>query len=291
MVYQFIVNKNEFTVCVRSSGEFTTDRLIQDIIHQIGSNEKVHLIKNLMLHEAIDRSFEFAIQDKSLWLITLDADLVIKKDFFDIYSKIANSMRNREIESHAMTVDRLFMKYRSAGNRLYRVDSLPLLRNLLVKTKNDIRPEGSMLNEAVKLGYKLKPTNDVVAMHDFFQFSRDLFRKGYICSFKHLAKSSKLLSNWRNLAEDSVDFSILLRGFAFGLANGNKPIQDTRSTLFQSTYEELSREFYEYDHNLIIPENLEFTISEVISNKYFSSTRSGLLSKTANLVWRRIFES
>ena len=40
------MDKNKFTVCIRSSGEFTTDRLHKDIVRQIGSNEKVYLIKN-----------------------------------------------------------------------------------------------------------------------------------------------------------------------------------------------------------------------------------------------------
>ena len=207
------MNKNDFTICIRSIGEFTTKRLLEDIIYQIGSNEKVHLIKNLKLYEAVDRCFEFAIKEKSTWLITLDADLVIRPDFMNIFFSIANSMKSDEIEAHAMTVDRLFMKYRSAGNRLYRVSSLTLLRKLLDKTKINIRPEGTMLFEATKLGYKIKPIKDVVAMHDFFQFSRDLFRKGYLSSYKHASHSSELKSTWRELSKSSLDFQVLLRGF------------------------------------------------------------------------------
>ena len=285
-----MINKNNFTICIRSSGEFTTDRLIKDTAYQIGSNKKIHLIKNLMLHQAIDQSFEQALKDESSWLITLDADLVIKPNFLSTFCKIANSMKPKEIEAHAMTIDRLFMSYRSAGNRLYRVSSLPFLRELLKKTQNSIRPEGNMLKQAVRLGYKLKPINNVVALHDFFQVSRDLFRKGYICSFKHLEYSSKLLSTWRKLAHVSVEFSILLRGFAFGLTSGDKPNQDAWSELFQAQYDELSQEFYKYDHSLKIPENLETYISKIITNESFCSTNPGFLETTASLVWRRFFE-
>jgi hypothetical protein len=120
------MDKNKFTVCIRSSGEFTTDRLHKDIVRQIGSNEKVYLIKNLMFHQAVDKSFELALKNESLWLITLDADLIIKPNFLSTYIKVANSMKSKEIEAHAMTFDRLFMEYRSAGNRLYRVSSFVL---------------------------------------------------------------------------------------------------------------------------------------------------------------------
>ena len=126
-----MVDKDRFTVCIRSSGEFTTNRLHKDIVHQIGSNEKVYLIKNLMLPQAIKKSFEFALKNESKWLITLDADLVIKPNFLSTFTKVANSMKSKEIEAHAMTFDRLFMNYRSAGNRLYRVSSLPFLIELL----------------------------------------------------------------------------------------------------------------------------------------------------------------
>ena len=126
--------------------------MLSDVISQIGSRDKVRLIENLLLHQAIDRSFEMAIRDKSLWLITLDADLVIKPNFLSTFINVANSMKDKEIEAHAMTIDRLFMDYRSVGNRLYRVSSLPLLRKILNNTKNNLRPEGTMLREAVKLG-------------------------------------------------------------------------------------------------------------------------------------------
>ena len=155
-----------------------------------------------------------------------------------------------------MTIDRLFMDYRSVGNRLYRVSSLPLLRKILNNTKNNLRPEGTMLREAVKLGYKIKPIQDVIGVHDFFQFSRDLFRKGYTCSFKHLDHSSDLLSTWKRLSKDSVDFSILLKGFAFGLSNKKIFQQNANSEFFINGSKQLSNEFNDYDNNLLIPENI-----------------------------------
>ncbi len=277
------MNKNDFTVCVRSTGEFTTKRLLHDIVYQIGSNKKVHLIKNLKFHQAVDKCFQLAIQDKSKWLITLDADLLIKPDFMKIYLNIANSMRSKEIEAHAMTVDRLFMKYRSAGNRLYRVSSLPLLKKLLGKTKNNIRPEGSMLREAVRLGFKIKPTNDVVALHDFFQFSHDLFRKGYLCSFKHSSHSSHLLSTWKKLGNESTDFLILLRGFSFGKNSTEEFTLDNKSDLFKRQFEDLSRDYYEYDNRLNVPKNLNEYISDITIKKNFPDIKPGILKKIANL--------
>lgn len=281
------MNIEDLTVCIRSSGEFTTKRLLKDLAYQIGSNKKIHLIEDLTLHNAIDQSFAYALQDKSTWLITIDADLVIKSNFLDIFSKIANSMKVKEIEAHAMTVDRLFMKYRSAGNRLYRVETIPILRQLLKKTKNNIRPEGTMLREAVKLGYKLKPINQVVALHDFFQYSRDLFRKGYLCSFKHSQNSSEYLSTWRYLAKDSIDFSILLRGFSFGLISGDKPTEDFRSGIFKAHCDDLSSEFKEYDQSLHITNNIEKYIQEVTDKEYFNSNNPGLIMKLIKFMnWR-----
>ncbi|MDA7476484.1 glycosyltransferase [Candidatus Pelagibacter ubique] len=276
------MNKNEFTVCVRSTGEFTTKRLLKDIVYQIGSNKKVHLIKNLQFHQAVDKCFELAIEDKSKWLITLDADLLIKPDFLKIYLSIANSMKSREIEAHAMTIDRLFMKYRSAGNRLYRVSSLPFLRKLLNKTKNNIRPEGSMLREAVRLGYKIKPIEDVVALHDFFQLSRDLFRKGYLSSFKHASYSSQLLSTWKKFGNESTDFLILLRGFSFGKASNNKFTLDYKSDLFKNQYEFLSKEFSDYDKKLNVPKNLNDYIYNIRTKNNFNETKLGIFEKIVN---------
>ena len=285
-----MVDKDRFTVCIRSSGEFTTNRLHKDIVHQIGSNEKVYLIKNLMLPHAIKKSFEFALKNESKWLITLDADLVIKPNFLSTFTKVANSMKSKEIEAHAMTFDRLFMNYRSAGNRLYRVSSLPFLIELLKKTKDNVRPEGSMLKEATKSGYKLKPIRDVVALHDFFQFSHDLFRKGYTCSFKYRDYSSKILSTWKKLSNDSIDFSILLRGFAFGLSNNHNFQKNAHSDLFLESYKELSKEFYDYDNSLFVPENLDIFLSKIKSNDFFDNTKAAMFKKTINNLWRRLVE-
>ena len=284
------MNKNEFTICVRSSGEFTTDRLLEDLVYQIGSREKVHLIKDLKFHKAIDQCFEFAIKDKSTWLITLDADLIIKPDFINIFLNIAGSMKPKEIEAHAMTIDRLFMNYRSAGNRLYRVSSLSLLRELLKKTKNNIRPEGTMLLEATRLGYKIKPIKNVVALHDFFQFSCDLFRKGYLCSFKHISHSSELLSTWRELGRRSQDFQILLRGFSFGITSNEKCTLDNGSDIFKTQYEKLSKEFYDYDNSLAVPKNLNEYIREVTSKESFYKTKPKFFKVLANYMRRRFFE-
>ena len=284
-----IVNKTEFTICVRSTGEFTTKRLLEDLVYQVGSVEKVHLIKNLKFHEAVDRCFELAIEDKSKWLITLDADLVIKPDFISIFLSVANSMKSKEIEAHAMTIDRLFMKYRSAGNRLYRVSSLTLLRELLNRTKKNIRPEGAMLREATKLGYKIKPIKNVVALHDFFQFSRDLFRKGYLSSFKHISHSSELLSTWRELGESSLDFKVLLRGFSFGITSAEKYTLDNGSDLFKAQYEKLSKEFYDYDSGLTIPKDLNSYINEIISKESFHQKKSRFFKALTNFVQWRLF--
>ena len=281
------MDKNKFTICIRSSGEFTTERLLKDIINQIGSDQKVHLIKDLMLHEAIDRSFEIALKDQSVWLITLDADLVIMPNFLTIFRKVANSMKPKEIEAHAMTIDRLFMGYRSAGNRLYRVSSLPFLQKLLKKTRNNVRPEGSMLRLAEEQGYKLKPTKDVVALHDFFQFSKDLFRKGYLSSFKHIEYSSNILSTWRKLAKDSTDYSILLRGFAFGLTNGSEPQLDAHSDIFKIYNIDLSKEFSDYDHGLLVPEDIKAYIYQIKSKEFFNNVEHGL-QKKINRLLRRI---
>ena len=283
-----MIDKNKITICIRSTGEFTTERLLKDIVYQIGSDQKVHLIKGLMLHEAIDRSFEIALKDDSSWLITLDADLIIMPNFLTIFRKVASSMKPKEIEAHAMTIDRLFMGYRSAGNRLYRVSSLPFLRKLLKKTRNNVRPEGSMLRLAEEQGYKLKPTKDVVALHDFFQFSKDLFRKGYLSSFKHIEYSSKILLTWRKLAKDSIDYSILLRGFAFGLVNGGQPKLDAHSEIFNTFYDNLSKEFSDYDQSLLVPENLENYVYQIKSKESFNNIEDGLQKKMIRLWWRII---
>ena len=286
-----MIDKNKFTICIRSSGEFTTNRLLKDIVYQFGSSEKVYLIKNLKFHEAVDRCFKFAIKDRSEWLITLDADLVIRPNFMKTFLSIANSMKAKEIEAHAMTIDRLFMNYRSAGNRLYRVSSLTLLRKLLKKTKNNIRPEGTMLREATKLGYKIKPIKNVVALHDFFQFSRDLFRKGYLCSFKHILHSSEFLPNWRKFGKRSLDFKILLRGFSFGITSTEKYTLDNCSDIFQKQYKKLSKEFYDYDSSLTIPNNVDGYINKTISKETFSKTKPRLFKTIANFTHWRLFES
>lgn len=283
-----MIDKNKFTICIRSTGEFTTERLFKDIISQIGTDHKVHLIKGLMLHEAIDRSFEIALKDDSSWLITLDADLIIMPNFLTIFRKVANSMKPKEIEAHAMTIDRLFMGYRSAGNRLYRVSSLPLLRKLLNKTKNNVRPEGTMLRLAEEQGYKLKPTKDVVALHDFFQYSKDLFRKGYLSSFKHIEYSSKILSTWRKLSIDYFDYSILLRGFAFGLMSGSEPQLNAHSEIFKTFNSNLSKEFSDYDHSLLLPDDLEAYVYQIKSKEFFNNVEHGLQKKINKLLWRII---
>lgn len=285
-----MMDKNKFTICIRSSGEFTTERLFKDIVHQIGTNKKVHLIKNLKFHQAVDRCFEFAIEDKSEWLITLDADLVIKPDFISTFSNIANSMKLKEIEAHAMTIDRLFMNYRSAGNRLYRVSSLTLLKKLLKKTKNNIRPEGTMLREATKLGYKIKSIENVVALHDFFQFSRDLFRKGYLCSFKHISHSSELISTWRELGKRSKDFQILLRGFSFGITSKDKYTLDNGADIFKMQYKKLSQEFFDYDNSLTIPKNLNSYINRIVLKKNFYQIKPKFRNLLTNLMRQRLFE-
>lgn len=283
-----MTDKDKFTICIRSSGEFTANRLLKDITFQMGSDRKVYLIKDLMLYEAIEKSFEFALKDESEWLITLDADLVIFPNFLTILKKVANSMKPKEIEAHAMTIDRLFLGYRSAGNRLYRVSSIPVLQKLLKKTKNNIRPEGTMLRLAEEQGYKLKPIKDVVALHDFFQFSKDLIRKGYLCSFKHIEYSSKILSTWRKMENNCFDYSILLKGFALGLINGSEPQLDAHSEIFNVYYKNLSKEFSDYDQELVVPENLETYINQIKSYDLFNNAEPGLIKKSTNLLLRRI---
>jgi hypothetical protein len=147
-----------------------------------------------------------------------------------------------------------------------------------------------MLREATKLGYKIKPIKNVVALHDFFQFSCDLFRKGYLCSFKHISHSSELLSTWRELGRRSQDFQILLRGFSFGITFNEKYTLDNGSDIFKTQYEKISKEFYDYDNGLAIPKNLNEYISEVISKESFYKTEPKFFKLLTNFMKRRFFE-
>ena len=277
----------EITVCIRSVGERTFRRLIDDVGIEFGSRANVHFVEGLSLPDAIDRCFQVALDYKSDWLVTLDADIVLKSNFHETVIDITKSMDVGQIEAHALTVDRLFFEFRSAGNRIYRGEKLDYLRALLKSTRDLVRPEGAMLRKAQGEGYKIKASKKVIGLHDFFQGSADLFRKGYLCSRKHLDNVDHLLPLWNEMAKDNLDYRVLLMGFGFGIMQTGGSNNLLSPQELNSAFKELRGAFVEQEVD--IPEEIDSFICETISCKRFDMRNKLSMSNVLRRVRGRLF--
>lgn len=257
------LKENNFIVVIRSARERTRDVCKQIILNELPEQD-LKIIELTPFEEALRESYRVGIKSKKEWLVTIDADVLPKKEFLSEISSLTQKVPDDLFAFKPMIYDKILIKHRLAGLRVYRTKFLRKAYEFIPLNGEQIRPEEYTVSKMEKEGYKTKIFEYVGGLHDFEQYYRDIYRKAFFHSTKHVAQVAELMDEWKMHSFEDLDYKVMVKGAIDGLLSEKKPKADLRffEKMSRKALEELGLE----EKEPLDPADIESFVEEKLSN-------------------------
>lgn len=209
--------ENNITVIIRSVGE-RTEKTCKFLLDQEVGQENVFVVHEAPFSKALRKSFEIGIEQGNKWTLCTDADVLIKKGGLKSFIDFANQLPDSTFKIYPFFVDKLFNIYRDGGLHLYRTSLLAQAIELIPEEGVDLRPESHVYLKMKELGYEVIGAPFLLAIHDYQQYHRDIFRKCYIHAHKWVDWMPHFIKYWREKSKLDKDFQVALWGLSSGIS-------------------------------------------------------------------------
>jgi hypothetical protein len=207
--------QNHSMIVVRSSGERTTDACVHFLKKAFGHQMPINVINERPFAQALKVCWQLGMESKQDYLITVDADVLVMPDIVNFYNHQINHLKDF-MHLSAKAICALTNSTRAVGPRLYNTKYLSLIMNHLKESVKNHRPESEALKNAartVRESNLLFKFDDVIALHDFGQWRRDLYRKGVFYNKKHQSNYRKYIDELRGATRSSLNYQCFFQGF------------------------------------------------------------------------------
>ena len=228
MVYK--IDNQPIIVVIRTAGERTFAACKFLVLKQVPEH-CLYIVNERPFEAALRRCYRIGMESGAQWMITLDADVLLREDAIKGLLSEAASMPENHFQIEGMILDKLTHRFRWAGYRCYRVKHLKAALSLIPPDRAEIRPEFTTLETMAARGYPYQSSRKIYGVHDFEQYYRDTYRKAFVHANKHHAWLLEMTSVWKRLSIDDADFRIALRGACEGLVATESPRIDKRDYL------------------------------------------------------------
>jgi len=202
---------DSFLIVIRSAGERTT-ALCREIAAGQVPEDNIVVIREAPFTQAIKRTFELGIERALPWTLALDADVLLHANAVGVLHKVAAMCSGNIFEVQGCILDKLFACPRAAGNHLFRTRLLEDAIKHIPEENIAGRPESFVIRKMENDGYPQIQLDNVLGLHDFEQFYRDIFRKSFQHGQKHRRYIPYLEPLWRRLSKHDPDYVIARRG-------------------------------------------------------------------------------
>jgi hypothetical protein len=173
----------------------------------------VHLVNDGPFWKTFIAAFKLASQFKAEWFVKMDADQFLLKNAEDDIRKIIAQAPKETWRISGVAYDFLWQCKRKSSPGVYNTEYIkdPGVKLLKKLNKSIKRPERFFASEMEECGYKFVVyENFEIANHDFEQYYRDIYRKGYQQADK--LQSLKYLKIILKNKNKSIDHDIFIRG-------------------------------------------------------------------------------
>lgn len=215
------------TVVVRGSGERTLARCHELSVAQVGQQHTT-IIQAAPFTEAMRVGYRMGLERGTKWTIALDADVLILPDAIQRLTDLAETMPDQAYGISGRVIDKLVAGPRNVGLHCFRTDLFPKALALIPLPEASVRPERQTKRRMADLGHPWVQVEDVLGVHDFAQYYRDLYRKARVHVKKHSRHIQYMQSLWQRLAREDFDYQVALWGLEDGLAFSGSIVQDSR---------------------------------------------------------------
>jgi hypothetical protein len=230
---------NQLTIIIRSVQE-RTEQLCHDLILAQGVDpDIIVIVREAPFSVALRKSFQIGLERGLPWTLCVDADLLLRSGSIQRMLELAKQQPENVCEIQGYILDKFFGGPRPGGVHLYRSSLLSKAVSFMPNDGLDIRPEFQILQIMQSKGYPWVSVPDVVGLHDFEQYYRDIFRKCFVQAHKHEYLTDLFLSIWRKWANNDRDYWVALQGFAAGIAHHEDVRIDTRQVFLQNGFDRL----------------------------------------------------
>jgi len=212
---------------VRSCGERTTRQAVA-LLSKIFDIDDIEVVREVPFEKALRATYEIGIASGREWAFVMDADVLPSPRRL----RQALTSRADRVEDvfvfRGLVLDKFFGWPREVGNYIYRTSLLGTALDLIPRAGAKVRPEFSTIQAMHHRGHRMETVEDMTyAVHDFEQFYKDLFRKGYVYASKHPAMQI-LMTDWQKRGEKDADFFVMLAGAVAHNARGGEVEIDVR---------------------------------------------------------------
>lgn len=216
-------------VVVRSANERTTSVATQLACAQLQSDHDISVIAEVPFEAALRATYTIALDVGKKWTMALDADILLAPDAIAELIRAAELMPPHYVQVQGRIWDKIIGTYRPAGPRIYRTELLKRALEYVPEAGSEIRPESYVLEQIGKLGFPSRRVSQILGLHDFEQYYRDLYRKSFVHAKKHLVFVPNILQRCSYYLGGDQDFLVVLKGLWDGLMyRGSVSIDSTR---------------------------------------------------------------
>lgn len=209
---------NQWLVVVRSAGERTAKVCADIAAMQVGQTGKTIVIEERPFARSLERSIDIAIQSGCEYAVFLDGDVLLRKNAFQIFTREVKNWPMKWYKMNCCIMDYAFAGPTYGGAHIYRV---AYLRNAWVHVQDSYRaqrPETFVAMRMAGSGYPTILRKDIVGVHDYEQYYKDMYRKCFVRACKFNRRIGFMLERCLTGIEGDPTRRVMLRGFLDGLA-------------------------------------------------------------------------
>ena len=205
----------DVSVIIRNAGERTSDLCLGLVSEQVPP-ENIVVISEFPFREAARRSYEIGIELARPWTMCLDADILLRRNAVQMLRKWALEAGDCALYVQGSILDKIFGRPRRAGPYFHKTSLLSLMLEHMPAEGVSLRPDTDAAMQLATHGYSRPQYDVVIAVHDFEQYYRDIYRKAFVHSHKHLEYMPSLELMWQRLAGQDPDYEVCLWGLHDG---------------------------------------------------------------------------
>lgn len=166
--------------------------------------------------ETLRRALETAVELGADWTVMLDADVLLFPSALPKLVRLAADHPSATASVAACCLDRFSGTVRLVGVRCYRTQAIgPALD--LTGWEDTIRPETRLLQLLTERGFPTYLTAQLVGIHGFEQFYRDLYRTAVVHGVKHRSKATSFIERSASVPTDDAETQVIVAGLREGL--------------------------------------------------------------------------
>lgn len=201
-----------FEYVVRTIGERTEEVCVKLVHRQKEEKEKISILNENTHVDAIEKTFMLGLRSEADWLVAIDADMLLLPGGVSEMRKEVKSCDENVFVAYPAVYDKLY-SIRRWGVSLYRVSMLEELYDAFKELKNNhhLKIEGGAIKEVAKGKSEIFYSRKVVALHDFHQYYRDLYRKVYLNTVRNPGFNKKAEKNLAKISRLDADYLVMLQ--------------------------------------------------------------------------------